>query len=894
MFHTVAELFSILVGVLMLVVAWNTYTYTYNKFLLYLGIGYFWVAVLDSWHVLAFPGMPFPALSSVNNSLHFWIYSRFFESLLLLTSVLFLSKKQFNPSLFFYGFGAIVLLIIYISIAWKHPIFMDDNGLTYAKIASEYTIIAILLLAMGLFFVYQKLLSKGVYYSMQWSIGLTIVAELCFTLYSNIEAVSLFAGHVFKILSFILIYQAIVETTLKTPFRVLSQESTTYNAIPYATIVIDENGKIRQLNQVAQKMAGMDAEQLIGKNVHPLFHSENIAESECSLCLAIKENKPLSEVQVDRTHKSYLASLAKIELNSNIHAMVQSLTDITHKIRTQQQLRTLWQAIEQSPVSVVITDGDANIEYVNPAFEQITGYERKHVIGKNPRILQSGKTPVAVYQAMWKTLLGGESWKGELLNKRRDGTLFWEEVQIAPVVDEQGTVRHYLAMKVDISLRKQYEETILKQAHFDSLTGLPNRFLSLDRLNQQMVEADRDACKVAVLFLDLDNFKKVNDTLGHDVGDKLLIDVGKRLKAAVRSGDTVARFGGDEFVILLGGIKKEEEAAVVAEVLIRKMAPPFIVDKREFQVGASIGISIYPDDADSVKAMLRNADTAMYNAKGKGKNTYAYFTTEMNEKLTRHFVLEEEMRQALEREEFSVYYQPKINISNGEIMGAEALLRWNNKTLGNVSPEEFIPVAEQTGLIINIGEFVLRTALKSTAYWQKNYCEEFNIAVNLSPNQFRDVNLIDMIRHAVEQSAVSSQYLELEITEGVLMSGQSSIQDALGLITSELGISLAMDDFGTGYSSLSYLRHYPFDIVKIDQSFIRDITEDIADKELVNASIAMAHGLNLKVVAEGVETREQYEMLKTMGCDLGQGYLFSRPISFEQMTELLANGKSFP
>ncbi|MCW8964595.1 MAG: EAL domain-containing protein [Gammaproteobacteria bacterium] len=557
--------------------------------------------------------------------------------------------------------------------------------------------------------------------------------------------------------------------------------------------------------------------------------------------------------------------------------------DITERKHIENRLRTLSQAIEQSPVSVVITDPDARVEYVNGTFERVSGYRSAEIIGQHTRKLQSGKTPQTVYEELWQCITNGKAWQGEFQNRKKNGELYWEHAHIAPVLDDSGETIHYLAVKEDISLRKQQEEHILHQAHFDSLTDLPNRFLSLDRLSQLLNEARRTNNLVAVLFLDLDDFKKVNDTMGHDTGDKLLVEAASRLHDMVRSGDTVGRLGGDEFILLLGGITHAADASQVAESLLDLFRDPFCIDGRELLLTASVGIAVYPNDGDNSTELLRNADSAMYHSKGQGRNTYSYFNDSMNKDVSRRLLLEEQMHAALGRGEFSICYQPQINIDDRSIVSIEALLRWDNPSLGEVSPDEFIPIAEQTGLIVPIGEYVLSEAIGMAARWQQRYGQGFTTAINLSPRQFRDPNLVPFIEKTMQQTGIAGKSLELEITEGVLMSGHVYIERALTSLNA-IGVGIAMDDFGTGYSSLSYLRSYPFDTLKIDRSFISDITVDQADLELVIAAIAMAHGLSLKVVAEGVETEEQLELLAAQGCDYAQGNLFSKPVSPEEIT----------
>ncbi|TVO52673.1 bifunctional diguanylate cyclase/phosphodiesterase [Denitromonas halophila] len=556
------------------------------------------------------------------------------------------------------------------------------------------------------------------------------------------------------------------------------------------------------------------------------------------------------------------------------------LHDVTAQREAEARVRTLSQAIEQSPVSVLITDRHSVIEYVNHRFEEITGYTANEVIGKKPSVLKSGQTPPSRYEAMWAALSNGKAWEGEFQNMRKNGELFWERAHIAPVFDAAGDLRHYLAVKEDITHQKRQEEKILRQAHFDPLTDLPNRFLALDRLTQLIKEAARQANKVAVLFIDLDDFKKINDNLGHEAGDHVLIEAAARLSSAVRDEDTVGRLGGDEFIVLLGGLSSPGDALPVAESLIERFRDSFQLDGRELMLTASIGIAVFPEDGDNPATLLRHADTAMYHSKAQGRNICHFFTDAMNLGMSRRLQIEEQLHGALAREEFQLCYQPLINIARRAIIGAEALLRWRNPRLGAVPPDEFIPVAEHTDLIIDIGKHVLSQAIEQVAYWRGALSPDFKVAVNLSPRQFRDTGLASFIEQTLARHGVPGNALELEITEGVLMGGHTHINDAL-VSLNRMGVHIAMDDFGTGYSSLSYLRSYPFDTLKIDRSFVGDITIDAADRELVNATIAMAHGLGLSVVAEGVETEAQLDYLHSRGCDIAQGYLFGKPVPAE-------------
>ncbi len=442
----------------------------------------------------------------------------------------------------------------------------------------------------------------------------------------------------------------------------------------------------------------------------------------------------------------------------------------------------------------------------------------------------------------------------------------------------------------DITEQHKSSEVIRRHAYYDALTLLPNRFLALDRLSQMIIDSEKSHKNIAVFFLDLDDFKKVNDSLGHEVGDKLLIEAALRLTRAIRKEDTIGRLGGDEFIVLSQGLSDENDPRTIADDLLKVFREPFQIDGRELILTLSIGIAVSPENGHTVSDLLRNADTAMYQAKSLGRNAYSFFTKEMNIAMIRRFEIEEQMHGALERDEFEVYYQPQLDVKTNKVIGAEALLRWHSAALGNITPDEFIPIAEHTGLIVVIGQYVVKQALNFLHQWQTSEDEQYTIAVNLSPRQFRDKNLIPFIKESLDEANIEAGRLELEITEGVLMTGQSYISDAL-LELQRLGVKLSMDDFGTGYSSLSYLRQYDFDVLKIDRSFINGITQNKEDRDLVKASIAIAHSLGLDVVAEGVEITAQLTILKELNCDYVQGYYFSKPMPAGQFIDFSSHYK---
>jgi|GEM_PF-923184 len=603
----------------------------------------------------------------------------------------------------------------------------------------------------------------------------------------------------------------------------------------------------------------------------------------------ITRSKEMIIRRADGLETHVLANASPIYDEDGSHiAAIFTTPDITEHKRTEETIRTLSQAMEQSPVSVVITDLDGHIEYVNRGFERSSGYNAEEMQGQHTRILGSGNTQREVYQELWATISSGKPWKGEFQSRRKDGSLFWEYAHISPIFDGQGRTRHYLAVKEDVTLRKVQEEKILHQAHYDSLTGLPNRFLALDRLSQIIRSAQRENHQAAVLFLDLDDFKKVNDTLGHEVGDQVIEEAARRVKGAIREDDTVGRLGGDEFIVLLSHLHERADALRVADKILAAFRTVFCLDDREILLTASIGISIYPDDGDTAKILLRNADTAMYYSKSIGRNAFNFYTDAMNQDVSRRVELEEQLHTALENDEFYLLFQPIVNIHTQGIVGAEALLRWHNPKLGQVSPTEFIEIAERTGRIVAIGDYVLRQAIQQVRYWHDHKEQTFRIAVNVSPVQFKDGEFLGRVDAILKEYRVSGRFLEIEVTENVLLSEKiNSVEILNGL--RNLGISLSMDDFGTGYSSLSYLRHYHFDTLKIDRSFVRDISADPDDRELVVATISMARSLGLKVIAEGVETAEQLSILQAEKCDFAQGYYFSKPITAKALERFFIN-----
>ncbi|PLX60096.1 putative bifunctional diguanylate cyclase/phosphodiesterase [Sedimenticola selenatireducens] len=566
--------------------------------------------------------------------------------------------------------------------------------------------------------------------------------------------------------------------------------------------------------------------------------------------------------------------------------MLISLHDLSHFRQVEERLRLAASVFENTDEGVIITDSNGNILDVNRAFSQIQGYSREEVIGKNPRLFKSGHHDQSFYRDLWHSLTETGHWRGEMWNRRKNGELFPKWQTINSVVDGNGNLTHYVGIFSDITHIKQSQEKLDHLGHHDALTDLPNRLLLNERLDQAIKHAERHNTLLAVIFLDLDNFKHINDSLGHPVGDQLLQEVARKLLLATRQDDTVARIGGDEFVLLLEDIGKPENAGIAAQKLAAVFAEPFQLEQQAIRITASLGICICPQDGNDSATLLRNADSAMYRAKEEGRNTYQFYTEELTRNAFERVSLENNLRQAIEKEQLRLLYQPQFELQSGRIIGLEALIRWVHPELGTISPARFIPLAEESGLIHPIGEWVLRTACRQGRQWQQQGIDFGRIAVNIAGPQLQRGNLVNEVIAVLDETQLPTDRLELEVTEGFIMQQAESAITQLQALR-ELGLTLSIDDFGTGYSSLSYLKQLPINKLKIDQSFVRDIPHDRNDMAIADAIIAMGKSLGLRVIAEGVETEAQAEFLKQAGCQEGQGYLYSKPITAEAVEALI-------
>ncbi|MGB7947988.1 MAG: EAL domain-containing protein, partial [Candidatus Binatia bacterium] len=631
-----------------------------------------------------------------------------------------------------------------------------------------------------------------------------------------------------------------------------------FNLAPVGYLTLTKAGLIQEANITAANLLGVPKAQLPGTPLSQFIapdrqddyyaHRNKVSKREGRDACVVSLNRSDGSERFAR-----LESIFAEDDQSGAGSWWMVITDVTEQKCADEQLRKLSTAMEHSPAMVLITDPKGTIDYVNPKFLEVTGYAIEEVIGRTPSLLASEGTARQRYEELMNTASTGREWHGELWNSKKDGTTFWVCASASPVRAPGGAITHYVLVQEDITVIKDYETQLLRQASYDAITELPNRFLAMDHLQRAAVSALRNRCRVGVLFIDLDHFKKINDTLGHAAGDQFLLLAGQRLCSCVRKEDTVARLGGDEFTVILPRIEHTADVEPVIHKILKAFSSPFALDGREAFVTASIGAAVFPDDGENPDLLMQNADIAMYRAKQRGRNTFRFFRPELNSHALARMGIESQLSHALERQELAVHYQPIVETSSGKIVGAEALLRWNNVEFGEVPPARFIPLAEETGLIVPIGRWMLNVACHERRKSFGRKVSPFRLSLNVSSRQFRDQGLVDDISEALARNDVPPHCLELEITEGLLMEDLPDTREIL-LALSRLGVRLSLDDFGIGYSSLSYLKRFPVNGLKIDKSFIHGLPTDPGDVSLVEAIIAMARSLRIQVTAEGVET----------------------------------------
>ncbi len=652
--------------------------------------------------------------------------------------------------------------------------------------------------------------------------------------------------------------------------------------------IVDSLGNIVQVNEAYAEISGYSMDELVNMHIGQLDAIEGPEQTRMHMAKIIEQGYDLFETR----HRQKNGHLIDIEVSVAFLPEFQQFCafcrDITERKRIELDLRIAATAFE-SQEAMVITDTESVILRINKAFTASTGYTEDEALGQKISILKSGRHDAAFYAAMWDSLLSVGAWQGEIWDRRKNGEIYPKWLSITAVKGIDGVATHYVGTHTDITERKTAEEQIIQLAFYDPLTLLPNRRLLQERLKHGINVERREGKQLALLMLDLDRFKAVNDSFGHLAGDELLQQVAARITARLRDVDMMARLGGDEFVVLLEDITQPEDAARVAEEIIADLSKPFkLAQGDDVRIGSSIGISLHPQHGDSFEVLLDHADAALYQAKDAGRGCFAYYSEDLTIAAREQIAMETRLRRAIEQQELRVFYQPQVDIAGGGIVGAEALVRWQDPVEGLVLPQRFIPIAEETGLIIAIGEWVLRETCRQGRLWLDAGLPPLTLAVNVSPHQFRRGDICALVATVLSETGFPPQQLELEITESGLMENQDNAAAILNSLRAQ-GVRLAIDDFGTGYSSLAYLKHFPLDMLKIDKSFIDDIPHLQDDMEIAATIIAMGHILGIKVLAEGVETVAQLAFLQEKGCDMYQGYIKSKPVPALEFVELLRN-----
>ena len=653
--------------------------------------------------------------------------------------------------------------------------------------------------------------------------------------------------------------------------------------------VVDMSGRLIEVNDAYVHLSGYSREELLQMHVPDFEVREQPEDTAKHIEKIIREGHD----RFESAHRRKDGSTWPVEIVANYWPELEGLLfvfviDITERRKQKEQQELAMMVFDNITEAMTVTDARNRIVAINPAFSQVTGYTEEEVLGRNPNMLSSGHHDSEFYRQMWQSLAETGQWQGEVWDRRKNGELIAEWLTISTIYDDEGKVHRRVALFSDITKKKQSEEMVWRHANFDMLTQLPNRRMFRERLEQEMKKSHRHGNSLALFFIDLDHFKEINDTLGHHIGDELLVEAALRIRSCMRESDIVARLGGDEFTVVLTDLSDDSHVERVAQDIIVRLMEPFQLGKESAYISASVGITLYPADATDAHNLLKNADQAMYVAKSEGRNRFSYFTHELQEQAQRRLRMIGDLRNALVEKQLKLHFQPIVDLSSGEVYKAEALLRWQHPERGRISPMEFIPLAEETGLIHEIGDWVFMESARWVKHWRDICGADIQVSVNKSPVQFRATSSISELGwfNFLQEMTLPGENFVVEITEGLLLQGESEVLDKLQSMRSA-GMQVAIDDFGTGYSALSYLKKFDVDYLKIDKSFVSSLESDVKDRALTLAIIVMAHKLGLKVIAEGVETEGQLRLLSKFGCDYAQGYLFARPMPPEEFETML-------
>ncbi len=691
-----------------------------------------------------------------------------------------------------------------------------------------------------------------------------------------------------------------VRTGTPKPFTAKIRRAEPYehavDALGEAIVSADMKGLVVHANPAAARLFGDEAGEMIGRNLGQyLTDPAYPRESAAALLARVTErlatiHRGLVGQRGDGTKFAVDVTGTRMTQPGGA-AYIVIFRDVTQQTADMAKLRRAAAVFDATTEGIMVLSLDWRIEAVNRAFITITGFDEHEVLGHKPGFLTAKKVDPRLAETVAISVRDNGRWDADVRSNRKGGEAYSERLTVTAIRDDKGGITGYVAVTADVTQRRADEERIRYQANYDALTGLPNRTLFMDRLTLAVNSAERNKVRVALMFIDLDGFKLVNDTLGHDAGDELLREAARRLTQTVRAGDTVARLGGDEFTVVMPNLPEAHPAPVVAQRIITALEEPFRFKNQEALVSASIGITVFPNDGRDVQTLLRNADAAMYQAKESGKANYRFYTADLNAQATERLTIKSGLAKAMKRNEFQLDYLPRRELASGRITGVEALLRWTSRELGSMPPGKFIPIAEETGAIGAIGEWALGAACEKQRAWMRAGLKDVRVAVNLSGRQLRQPNIVQVIAAQIDQAGISAQGLEIEITELIVMRDADHSAATLRQLAN-MGVRIILDDFGTGYSSLSVLKRFPVDMIKIDQTLIRPIANDTESLEIVRAIISMGHSLRRLVVAEGVETEAQLKLLTDLQCDEIQGYLVSPPVSSERIDDILVTARS--
>ena len=896
--HALMESLSIVIAMMVFAVGWNAHRGRGSGNLALLACLFFVIGLLDFSHTFSYAGMPdFFTPNEPGKQLNFWMSARFLAALALLLVAIRPWQAGVSSEVKYSVCGALMATTVALNVAvinapaamptW----FVPGQGLTPLKKGLEYGYILMNLVAALLLW---RKMKQPLAFNAPLFFGAACVmgmSEFYFTLYTTMTGAYNVLGHVYKVISYLLIYRAVVVEAIDQPYAQLADTQKSLELAVKASNTglwsWELGSKQVSLSPVWKAQLGYADHELASHfdSWHMLLHPDDQTDAVVRVNAFLDTPKQVlyeSEFRMRHKNGSYRWILARGEKQLDVQGravrLLGSHTDITERRRAEGHFRS---AVEAAPNAMIMVDESGNIVLSNARTDQLFGYPPGSLTGEPIAVLIPDSAR-ATHARQMATYLKDPTEKSmgagrELMARHKLGHEFRVEIGLTPIGSQEE--RYVIASVIDITERIQAERRINQLVNFDFLTGLPNRQMLNTRVQQAIEKAQSNSTRVAIMFIDIDHFKHVNDTLGHAVGDKLLVEAGKRLARALPEGDTVARIGGDEFVLVMSN-GNTDAVALAAKKLISIISNPYRIKAHELVVTPSIGVAIYPEDGLNFNSLYQHADTAMYRAKQEGRNDFRFFTEDMQSRTAHILKLENAMHHALERKEFFLHYQPQLSMDGKRVVGVEALLRWKHPELGMVSPGEFIPLAENNGQIISIGSWVLRTAVQQLKSWIDAGLVPMVMAVNLSAVQFRHVNLPDQISAILEEAQVAPEFLELELTESVAMGNPLAAVAVMDKLHG-LGVRMSIDDFGTGYSSLSYLKKFNIYKLKIDQSFVRDIATDEDDRAIVSAIIQMAHSLGFSTIAEGVETPAQRNFLQERQCDEVQGFLYARPMAPE-------------